>query len=333
MTAGGDASMPLPPLDAELVEPLAQIMSGRRPSLLAEGIADDRRKGETSVLDDDAISLSGTFEVEVAWAQSADGALVELAVLTPRGAAAPIPVVLSIHGGGMVAGQHRSPELLPELHRAAELGMAVVSVSYRLAPEHPHPTPVEDCYAALRWIHDHASDRGFDPSAVLVSGVSAGGGLAAGVSILARDRGGPAVCGQVLLGPMLDDRVDPPSARQMPGIGLWDSLSHRTGWTALLGSARGGPDVPPSAAPARADDVTGLAPAYLDVGVYESLRDDSITYAARLAQAGVDVELHVWAGAFHSFDEWVPAAAVSRAAQATRVSWVRRRLAQRRTTV
>lgn len=328
MRSDAEEPLPVPPLDVELVDPLARIMAARRPSLLPDGIDDDRRRGEASVLDDSAITLGGVFDLGVAWAKSADGAPVELAVLTPRRAAGPVPVVLSIHGGGMVAGQHRSSELIPELHRAAELGIAVVSVSYRLAPEHPHPTPVEDCYAGLRWIHEHADARGFDRSAVLVSGVSAGGGLAAGVALLNRDREGPGLCGQILLCPMLDDRVVTASSRQMVGVGLWDSVSNRTGWSALLGAARGGPDVPASAAPARSTDLRGLAPAYLDVGAYESLRDDSINYAARLAQAGVDAELHMWAGAFHSFDEWVPDALVSRTAQATRISWLRRQLAR-----
>lgn len=318
-----------PPLDAELAEPLARILSDRPASLLPSGISRDRERSEAGALADDELSLGGLYAVEAARTSSSDGATqIDLVVLTPVTAAeAPRPVVLSIHGGGLVAGHHRSPELLPELRRAAELGMAVVSVDYRLAPDNPHPAPVEDCYSALLWMWENADAWDFDRSSMFVSGVSAGGALAAAVALLARDRQGPPLRGQVLLCPMLDDRVDTPSAHQMTGLGLWDSVSNRTGWSALLGSDRGTDDVPAYAAPARAKDLSGLPPAYIDVGAYESLRDESIDYAARLARSGVDVELHVWGGAFHSFDEWVPEALVSVTAQLARVNWVRRHLA------
>ena len=139
------------------------------------------------------------------------------------------------------------------LEWAKELRATVVSVEYRLAPETPHPGPVEDCYAGLVWTAAHAAELGIDPRRMIVVGGSAGGGLAAAVALLARDTGGPVLAGQMLMCPMLDDRNDTPSSWQMAGLGIWDQASNEVGWTALLGDARGGPDVSPYAAPARAD--------------------------------------------------------------------------------
>jgi acetyl esterase/lipase len=226
----------------------------------------------------------------------------------------------------MVCGNNRTPELAGELERAEAVGCAVVAVDYRLAPEHPDPAPIEDCYAGLAWLAAHAAELGFDPGRIILSGNSAGGALAAGLALLARDRGRPAVLGQLLQFPMLDDRCDSPSALQMERIGMWDGLSNRTGWTALLNGRRGTADVSCYAAPARATDLSGLPPAFIEVGSVEALRDEAIAYAARIWQAGGEAELHVWSGAFHSFDEWVPGAVVSRAAHDARVAWLRRQL-------
>ncbi|TNY34726.1 hypothetical protein EIO00_22320 [Thermomonospora catenispora] len=136
------------------------------------------------------------------------------------------------------------PPFDPELEAAlAELGLVAVSVEYRLAPEHPHPAQIEDCYAGLTWTAEHAGELGIDPGRIIVAGVSAGGGLAAAMALLARDRGGPALAGQMLLCPMLDDRNDTPSAHQMAGRGVWDRTANETAWNAVLGEARGGPEV------------------------------------------------------------------------------------------
>jgi acetyl esterase/lipase len=228
----------------------------------------------------------------------------------------------------MVAGGTRTAELADELDRAEELGLAVVAVEYRLAPEHPHPTPIEDCYAGLRWVAEHGRDLGLDTGRMVVSGNSAGGCLAAALALVARDRGGPALLGQMLQCPMLDDRCDTPSAVQLERAGLWDGASNRAGWTALLGDRRGTDGVSCYAAPARAADLTGLPPAFLDVGSVESLRDDALRYAERLWRCGGEAELHVWSGAFHSFDEWVPDAVVSHTAKRARADWLRRLLAR-----
>jgi acetyl esterase/lipase len=213
------------------------------------------------------------------------------------------------------------------LAHAEQLGAAVVSVEYRLAPETPHPGPVEDCYAGLAWTAGHAGELGIDPARVIVGGASAGVGLAAAVALLARDRGGPALLGQMLLCPMLDDRNETPSSYQMAGIGIWDREANEVGWTALLGAARGGPDVSPYAAPARATDLSGLPPAFIEVGSAETFRDEDVAYATGIWQAGGQAELHVWPGGFHGFTGMVPDAAISKAATAAQQGWLRRILA------
>lgn len=205
-----------------------------------------------------------------------------------------------------------------------KLGCTIVSVEYRLAPETPHPGPVEDCYAGLVWAAEHADEINIDPTQIVVFGSSAGGGLAAATTLLARDRKGPQVAAQVLMGPMLDDRNDTASAVQGEGRGLWDRRANLTGWTALLGGARGGPDVSPYAAPARATDLSGLPPTFIDVGAAETFRDEAVMYASRLWRAGVDAELHVFAGGFHGYDALAPQAAVSKDTRDARVAWLSR---------
>ncbi len=237
-----------------------------------------------------------------------------------------MPALYFIHGGGMIAGTARDPLLGESLDLAEPLGAAVVSVDYRLAPETPHPGPVEDCYAGLVWTAEHADDLGIDPERSSLIGGSAGGGLAAALALLARDRGGPALAGQLLMCPMLDDRNDSPSVHQMAELPMWNRQANEVGWTALLGDARGGPDVSPYAAPARADDLSGLPPAFIDVGSADTFRDEDVDYATRIWQAGGIAELHVWPGGYHGFDGIVPHAALSKAAVAARATWLARLL-------
>jgi acetyl esterase/lipase len=238
----------------------------------------------------------------------------------------PVPALYYIHGGGMISGSSR--DVLGELLDLADpVGAAVVSVEYRLAPETPHPGPVEDCYAGLVWTAEHAGEVGIDEQRLVLIGGSAGGGIAAALALLARDRGGPVLAGQLLIEPMLDDRNDTPSVHQMAELPIWNRAANEVGWTALLGDARGGPDVSPYAAPARAEDLSGLPPAFIDVGSADTFRDEDVTYASRIWQAGGVAELHVWPGGFHGFDGIAPQAALSRAAVATRVDWLRRLLA------
>lgn len=317
-----------PPFDPELAAALAAV-GEELPSTITPDMVPlmrQRHLGRAPAADE-ALTLDGAFVEERHSAPGPDGGPdVPLLVWRPTGAAAPAGVLYWIHGGGMVMGTHRGPDIPRHLEMAHELGMALVSVDYRLAPEHPHPAPSEDCYAGLVWVAGNARRLGVDPGRLVVAGVSAGGGLAAAVALMARDRGGPALLGQMLRCPMLDDRNDSVSARQLEGVGVWDRVSNDTGWTALLGGLRGGPGVSPYAAPARAGDLSGLPAAFLDVGSAETFRDEVVDYASGIWQAGGEAELHVWPGGFHSFDGLVPDAALSRCADAQRLPWLRRLL-------
>lgn len=248
---------------------------------------------------------------------------VPLAIVRPAELTGALPVIYSIHGGGMIMGDHRQALDVMGAEWGRELGCAIVSVDYRLAPENPHPAPVQDCYAGLRWVAEHGAEHGFDPERVVLTGGSAGGGLAAAVALMCRDLDGPKLIGQLLQSPMLDDRNDTPSAHQMRGLGIWDQQANEVGWTALLGEARGGEDVSPYAAPARAEDLSGLPPTYIDVGSAETFRDEDVAFATRIWQAGGIAELHVWPGGFHGF-RMFPDAHLSKSAAAARTDWLRR---------
>ncbi|QSZ52282.1 alpha/beta hydrolase [Paenarthrobacter sp. AT5] len=235
------------------------------------------------------------------------------------------PGFLHVHAGGMVAGT-RTTGLAPILPWIVEHDAVMVTVEYRLAPEFPDPYPVEDSYSALVWMAEHATDLGIDPDRIMIIGASAGAGIAAGTALLARDRSGPNLTGQLLIGPMIDDRDRTISSEQYDGMPPWDRKSNRMGWKALLGDRSGTDNVSIYAAPARATNLTGLPPTYIDCGSAEVFRDEDVSYASALWGAGVQTELHVWAGGIHGFDFVAPDAAVSRAARAARTAWVARHL-------
>ncbi|WP_327348020.1 alpha/beta hydrolase [Streptomyces europaeiscabiei] len=319
---------PPPPFDPELAAALAELGDQVPTTATPDGIpaAREQLNGEVPLLTNDELSCGGLFDVQERTVPGPPGAPdVSLLICRPTAVPAPRPIVYFTHPGGMIVGTNRLG--LP-LDWAEELGLVVVSVEYRLAPEHPHPAPVEDCYAGLVWTAAHAKEIGGDPDRIVLAGGSAGGGLAAALALLARDRQGPRPLGQLLMCPMLDDRNDTLSAHQMAGLGVWDRTANETGWNALLGEARGTDDVEPYAAPARAADLSGLPPAFIDVGSAETFRDEDVTYASRIWQAGGSAELHVWPGGFHGFDGLVPEAALSVDAREARLRWLRRLLGE-----
>jgi len=249
---------------------------------------------------------------------------ITLHIYRPEGIEGPLPAIYHIHGGGYVGGGAAQLEFF---HRplVRELQCVLVSVDYRLAPEHVFPAAIEDCYAGLRWTIEQADTLGIDIARLGVMGESAGGGLAAALALLARDRGEFRLAFQHLTYPMIDDRTCLSDQHPHTGEFIWTPHNNRFGWAALLGQEPGGPDVSPYAAAARATDLTGLPPAYIMTGALDLFLEEDMDYARRLIRAGVPTELHVYPGGFHGFDIF-PTAAASIAAQTSRMAALARAL-------
>ncbi len=313
-----------PEFDAELRAGLA-VVGGMFPPTITPELVSFMRTSYASAPVDELLRARGITrrDVEI---PGCHGDPITVSVLSPPDADEPRPGVVYAHSGGLMFGD-RFSGLDLVLDWVDLLGLRLVTVEYRLAPEHPDPVPREDMYAALTWTAAHGDEIGVRAARLLVAGASAGGGLAAGLALAARDRSGPALCGQVLDYPMLDDRGTTASTTQFDGVGVWDRVSNETGWSALLGTARGGDEVSPYAAPSRAADLSGLPPAFVDVGAAEIFRDEAIAYADGIWRAGGDAELHVWSGAFHACDIFAPHTVVGRSMIQARNAWVEKRCA------
>jgi len=227
---------------------------------------------------------------------------VVIRVHRPVGAEGGLPCVYSMHGGGYVFGSYANDDARLDGWSSSYRSVGV-SVDYRLAPETPFPGPLDDCYLGLKWVFDHHDELGVDPERIGVSGTSAGAGLAAGLALLARDRGEVPLQFQLLDAPMIDDRQVTPSS-QRDDLVIFDRGASEFGWRSYLGDLYGTPDVPAYAAPARAADLAGLPAAYICAGNVDGFRDDAIGYATRLNQAGVAAELHIYAGAPHGVKQF-----------------------------
>lgn len=221
-----------------------------------------------------------------------------------------LPALLWIHGGGHVLGSVEEDDLVAA-YFADSVQCVVVSVDYRLSPEHPFPSSLDDCYAALTWLATNCDELGVDPSRIAIGGVSAGGGLAAGLALLARDRSEVEVIFQLLVYPMLDDRNVEQSGDGVADTFVWTRENNLMGWEAYLARVPGGEAVSQYAAPARSDDLAGLPPAYIPVGELDLFVDENIEYGRRLIEAGVAAEIHVYPGGYHGFDIFGPDAVVS----------------------
>ncbi|MFD0677231.1 MULTISPECIES: alpha/beta hydrolase [unclassified Paenibacillus] len=232
---------------------------------------------------------------------------VRIKIYEPKAKDETLPGVLYIHGGGYILG---SADMMdPALQQlVSELNCVIVSVDYRLVPEHPFPAPLEDCYAALKWFSENAEELGVDSSRIAVVGPSAGGGLTAAVSLLARDRKGPSIIFQMPLYPMIDDRSITKSSNEITDERVWNKTKNQFGWKMYLGEMD---EVSQYAAPARATDLSGLPPTYTCVGDLDPFRDETIDYVLRLTQAGVPTEFHLYPGCFHGFEEYFPTAEIS----------------------
>jgi acetyl esterase/lipase len=229
-------------------------------------------------------------------------------VYSPPKSATARPCCYWIHGGGYIFGSIDMSDARC-VQTAESLDCVVVSVEYRLAPEHPFPAPLDDCYAGLAWTAAHADELGIDPERIAIAGQSAGGGLAAALALLVRDRGEIPLCFQMLIYPMIDDRNTTPSSHLVTKV--WTRETNLLGWRCYLGHEPGIDGVSPYAAAARAEDLRGLAPAFIGVGTLDVFRDENIDYAGRLLAAGVPTELHVYPGAPHGFEGLAPQAEVS----------------------
>ncbi|MEK5551388.1 alpha/beta hydrolase [Paenibacillus sp. FSL L8-0689] len=237
-----------------------------------------------------------------------------------------LPAMLWIHGGGYVMGHPDMDDALCERFvQAAKC--VVVSVDYRLAPEHPYPAAIDDCYAALTWMTDKAELLGIDLDRVAIAGASGGGGLTAALALMARDKGGPALIFQMPLYPMIDDRSITASSHEITADNApWNRKNNLAAWNMYLGNRTEDSEVSPYAVPSRAESLAGLPPAYTCVGQLDLFRDETIEYVGRLAQAGVDVEFHLYPGTFHNFEGIVPQAEVSQRASQSYVDAIARAL-------
>jgi acetyl esterase/lipase len=309
-----------PPYDPELVHPFASAASAM-PLLTEESLAAFR---EASSVDLRALLDTQGIAVEDRLIAGHNDDTVEVSVLR-KGEASTGPLIYHTHGGGMILG-NRWSGILPLLEWIDLFDAVVVTVEYRLAPEFPEPYPREDAYAGLRWTAENSRELTRGTPRIILAGQSAGGGIAAALALMARDRNGPRVHGQLLLSPMLDDRDSTVSARQFDGTGGWDRQANRFAWKALLGPGRGAGAGSPYAAPARATDLTGLPPAFLECGTAEVFRDETVAYATSLWSAGNEAELHMWAGGFHRYDQLAPETRIAADTVATRNAWLDRLL-------
>ncbi|OJD35502.1 esterase [Diplodia corticola] len=340
-----DNLLPRPPYDPELYAAMPLFPS--TPAMDPAAIAAYRAELTTMIAPVKEAILADPFVKHytrtIPGGGSGAGAPIELHVFSPAAVdvmAGPVsgmadggggrsrPCIVNFHGGGFMSGDaFLGMGTMAEYVRA--LGAVVVSPAYRRAPEHPHPAPAEDCYAALKWVAANGKrELGVDAERrLMVAGESAGGGLAAAVALMARDdvdAGRPRLCAQLLVCPMLDDRNDSVSCRQYARGDAWDAKRNEFGWKCLLGDEAGGEGVSYYAAPTRATDLSGLPPTFIDVGSAEPFRDENVAYASKLWECGVDAELHVWPGGTHAFHTFVPTAAISEVSNQTRMEWVRR---------
>ncbi|VUC30730.1 unnamed protein product [Clonostachys rosea] len=298
---------------AAAVEPLLPLLSKRK-KLSPSEIPTARKTREAGIAA--FFSKLGDcpdVKQEVHHVKAPDGYIISVLAFRKRDAPSGLgPAVLHFHGGGMILG---SAELhaKPLAHLVSNTSVPIYSVNYRLAPEYKDTIPVQDAYAALLWL---TQQEGVDSSRITVYGESAGGALAAGVALMARDLGlQPPLAKQILVYPMLDDQ-NQVSNENMEPFAFWKTEDNITAWTALLGDKAGDPnaEVSPYAAPARATNLAGLPSTYLDVGGLDIFRDETVSYATRLMAEDIQTELHVYPGVPHAFEMVAPNIVVTKRA-------------------
>jgi len=319
--------MPMPELLDEELRPFIDIFP--HASLYAGPTLEDARAAIEALVtaggsEPDGLAVdSSVHKVKVS-----DETEIDVVIHTPTAVSGdPRPVLFHCHGGGFVAG---SAWLASAKYRdiAATLDCIVVSVDYRLAPEAKFPTQIEDCYAALQWLNRAADELNVDKRRIVLEGDSAGGGLAAALALLARERGGIRISHLHLLYPMLDDRTCVTEPHPFAGEHIWNWDANIFGWTSLLGQPPGSEGVSQFAAAARAQDLSGLPSTFLMIGALDLFIDENLEFAKRLIRAGVPTELHVYPGGFHGFDA-VPGAQIAETARRDSMAALARALQKR----
>ncbi|KAE9371358.1 alpha/beta-hydrolase [Stipitochalara longipes BDJ] len=314
------ASLLRPPFDRELAEILKYIPPNE--ALTWENVM-QKRESIKPICVPEAVFTDPEIKHEEVTISRPSGN-VELSIIRRKKSAGGLrPAFYWIHGGGMLLGT-RHFLLGQTFVWVKHLDAVLISVEYRLAPEHPSPANLDDCYAGLEWVAAHTSELSIDSDRVMIAGASSGGGLAAGVALMARDRKGPKLCAQLLLYGMLDDLNDTVSTRQFWSEGTWTGRSNLEAWNLLFSGRRNTDNVTIYASPARAQDLSGLPPAFIDVGSAEVFRDENVVYVSKLWECGVQAELHIWPGAWHGYDFFGPKTEVSKVALETRMRWMQR---------
>jgi acetyl esterase/lipase len=315
-------------LDPELVAPLDGIMAATNGGFSLKNFHDTRAMvaGMLEAMAAEAPPFPGV-DTQGLNAEH-DGVCIDVRLYKPESIGADAPALLWMHPGGYVIGSIGLDDLLCR-QIAKAVGCRVVSVEYRLAPENPYPAALDDCFAALQWMHNEFAALGIDRSRIAVGGGSAGGGLAAALALRARDSGDARICFQMLIYPSINDRNVEQVSENVPENLFWSRENSLIGWQSYLGNKFGTNDVPALAAPIRAEDLSGLPPAHIAVGALDMFVADCLEYAGRLNDAGVETGLIVYPGAFHAFDAFAPAAEISQRMVADRNAALRRAFANR----
>lgn len=316
--------VPAPPFDAELKVVLDVVSQSIPSSLTIEDLPGLRGPGFTPLLPELLEGRNISHEERTIEGPAGD---LLISIFRKNGQVAGGPAFFFTHVGGMIFGD-RFVGVSTIIDYVELMDAVIVTVEYRLAPENPAPAALDDSYAALLWTAAHAEELGFDPARLVTVGASAGGGLAAGLTLMSRDKGAPELGGQMLLYPMLDVRNDSVSSHQVDGIGVWDRNSNEMGWTALLGNRRTDGTATTYESPSLSTNSAGLPPTYLEVGSVETFRDETVAYASSIWADAGNAELHVWPGGYHLFELLAPSAALSVSARETRQAWVVRTLSK-----
>ncbi len=310
-------------IDPEVAVPLEGLLEALPGGFNAIGDIVQRRATVTAMLAGIEVPDNPNVTKEDRVIPGPDGAPdISVRIYRPVNATGTLPGIYFIHGGGMILGTVDGED--PVATMICDLvGAVVVSVEYRLSPETPHPGPVEDCYAGLTWTAKNAAELGIDADRLAIYGASAGGGLTIATALLARDRGGPALSFIMPIYPMIDDTNTTTSSQEITDVGIWDRAGNIEAWAWYLG----GKEADAYAAPTRAEDLSGLPPAFIDVGTVDLFLDEDIAFVQRLIAAGVPTEFHIHPGAYHAAETFAADAALSRRIWALRIDALKRALA------